>query len=173
MKNVGIGCYDDTIRDNSTKMNNIQDSNQSAPPYYDDEEFKSIVDNHNLNNHMGLQDVLEPLIHAVVKRRDDYDLRYETPYTPSAGPITFAKALSRFLKWWNDTRTHYLSTLYRCRRLPEDTDRKVLSSRSIMHLSKLKDFDGIDAWLRELTTRNKDFTSWTICSWTHIKHLVM
>jgi hypothetical protein len=71
MKNVGIGCYDDTIRDNSTKMNNIQDSNQSAPPYYDDEEFKSIVDNRNLNNHMGLQDVLESLIHAVVNRRDD------------------------------------------------------------------------------------------------------
>jgi hypothetical protein len=154
-------------------MNHIQDSIEFAPSYYHDREFKRMINNQVLNNHMGLHDVLELSIHAVVKRRDDYNLCCETPYTPSAGPITFAKALSRFFKWWNDTRTHHLSTLYRCRRLSKDTDRKVLSSRSIMHLSKLKDFNDINAWLWELATRNKDFIFWTVCSWTHIKHLAL
>jgi hypothetical protein len=157
----------------STRIKYSQDSPKSGPSYYYDRDFNGTVDNQGLNDHMGLHDVLGVLIKAVVKEFKDYSLCCVGSYNPSAGPITFAMGVSRFLKWWNDTRTCHLSTLYYYRRLPKDIDRRILSSRSIKHLSKLREYSDIEAWLRELTTRNKDFVFWTIFSWTHIKHLAL
>jgi hypothetical protein len=132
-----------------------------------------MIDNQVLNDHMDLHDVLGVLIKAVVKERKDHSLCYAEPYSPSAGPITFAKGVSRFLKWWNNVRTCHLNTLYYYRRLPKDTDRRILSSRSIKRLSEFKEYSDIEAWLEELATRNKDFMFWTIFSWTHIKRLAL
>lgn len=153
------------------KINNRQDSTRFTPTNYDDTEFKNLIYSQPLHDHMGLQAVLKVLIDAVVKRRNDYHLCSEKSYTSSPGPITFASVVSNFLKWWNSIRSSHLWTLYYYRKLPKRTDRKVLSSRSITHLSELRDYKDIEDWLRELTTRNKDFRNWTIFSWTHIKHL--
>jgi hypothetical protein len=157
----------------STKLDDSQDSAEFTPSNYHDRDFNSMIDNQVLSDHMGLHDVLRVLIKAVAKERKDYSLCCTEPYNPSAGPITFAKGISKFLKWWNNVRTCHLNTLWYYRRLSKSTDRQILSSGSIKHLSKLKEYSNIEAWLRELVTRNKDFMFWTIFSWTHIKHLAL
>ena len=154
-------------------MNSSQYSTGFTPLSYDDREFGSMVENQILNDHKGLHDVLGVLINTVAKRRNDDSLHCEEPYSPRAGPITFAEGAFKFLKWWNNARTSHLDTLYHYRRLSKDIDRRILSSRSIKHLSKMRDYNDIEAWLVELNTRNKDFMFWTIFSWTHMKRLTL
>jgi hypothetical protein len=120
-------------------------------------EFSSIIDGRVLKTHMGLHDVLDVLINTPVKRSDDYSLRSEKPYASTTSPITFAKEVSKFLKWWNKMRKSHLGTLLYYRRLSKDTDCRVLTSKPIRRLSELRDYDDIKAWLRKLITRNKDF----------------
>ena len=121
---------------------------------YHDKELKSMIENRVLNNHMGLHEVLGVLIDAVATRGKHYNLCYEVPYTLSAGPITLAKGISRFLVW-------------------KGSDCRVLSSRSIKHLSKLREYGDIEAWLTELTTRNQHFMFRAIFSWTNMKRLTL
>jgi hypothetical protein len=141
------------------------------PLAYHDRELKSMIENRVLNDHMGLHEVLGVLINAVAKRGKDYKLRYEVRYTLTAGPITLAKGISRFLVWWNDARARHLCTLYRYRTLSKGSDCRVLSSRSIKHLSKLREYGDIETWLMELTTRNQHFMFRAIFSWKHVKRL--
>jgi hypothetical protein len=140
---------------------------------YHDKELKSMIENRVLNNHMGLHEVLGVLIDAVATRGKHYNLCYEVPYTLSAGPITLAKGISRFLVWWNDVRACHLCTLYRYHTLSKGSDCRVLSSRSIKHLSKLREYGDIEAWLTELTTRNQHFMFRAIFSWTNMKRLTL
>jgi hypothetical protein len=122
---------------------------------------------------MGLHEILGVLIDAVTARGKDYNLCCEASYTLSAGPITLAKGISKLLVWWNDVRVCHLCTLCRYHTLSEDSDCRVLSSRSIKHLSKLREYSDIEAWLTELITRNQHFIFRVIFSWTHTKRLAL
>lgn len=141
------------------------------PLTYHDRELKSMIEDRVLNDHMGLHEVLGVLINAVAKRGKDYKLCYEVRYILTAGPITLAKGISRFFVWWNDVRARHLCTLFRYHTLSKGSDCRVLSSRSIKHLSKLREYDDIEAWLTELTTRSHHFMFRVIISWTLIKRL--
>jgi hypothetical protein len=141
------------------------------PLAYHDKELEGMIGHRVLNDHMGLHDVLGVLIDAVAKRGKDYNLCHEVRYTLTAGPITLAKGISRFLVWWNDARARHLCTLYRYRTLSKSFDCRVLSSRSIKHLSKLREYGDIETWLMELTTRNQHFMFRAIFSWKHVKRL--
>lgn len=82
------------------------DSGKERPSFqplaYHDKELEGMTGHRVLNDHMGLHDVLGVLTDAVAKRGKDYNLCHEVRYTLTAGPITLAKGISRFLVWWNE-----------------------------------------------------------------------
>jgi hypothetical protein len=138
-------------------MTDTQDVTGFTPKQYRDEEFSGMIDNQILHDHMGLHDILDVLISASAKRCDDYNLSLEQPYTSSTSPVTFAKGVAKFLEWWNKVRDILLGTLLYYRRLPKDSDRRILSSKSIKKLSELTDYNDIKESLRKMITSNKDF----------------
>jgi hypothetical protein len=156
-----------------TNADSRKDRPNLQPLTYNDKELKSMIGNRVLNDHMGLHEILGVLINAVAKRGKDYKMCCEATYTLSAGPITLAKRISKLLVWWNDVRACYLCTLYRYNKLSKGSDCRVLSSRSIKYLSKLREYSDIEAWLTELTTRNKHFMFRAIFSWTYMKRLTL
>ena len=122
-----------------TNADSRKDRPDFQPLAYHDKELKSMIVNWVLNDHMSLHEILEVLIDAVAKRGKDYNLCCESSYTLSTGPITLAKGISKFLVWWNDVKASHLCTLYRYHTFSKDSDCRVLSSRSIKRLSKLRE----------------------------------